>query len=124
MKKMIIACCMLAASTFVVGQSVQERISIKGGTSLWPNFVKEMYNYPTFIDGIVEYKDGQLFKRPMNYNKVLATVQFIENGDTLAIANEQNVKTVSIGTDVFVYRPTCYHSTCGRLRNTEFNQCE
>lgn len=108
MKKMLFVGCMLAASTIMFGQTVQERISIKGGTSLWPNFVKEMYKYPAFVDGVVEYNNGQLFKRPMNYNKILATVQFIENGDTLALANEQNVKTVSIGTDVFVYRPKCY----------------
>jgi hypothetical protein len=67
-----------------------------------------MYLYPSFTNGVVHYKNGQQFKRAMNYNRFLGTVQFIdERKDTLAIANEQAVQVITIGDDRFIYSPLC-----------------
>jgi hypothetical protein len=92
-------------------QTHRDRVYINGGSGLWENFVKEMYLYPSFKEGLVDLKDGRLIRAPLNYNKILATVQFInEKNDTLVIANESAVKLITIGNDLFFYRPQCVQS--------------
>jgi hypothetical protein len=105
-------CFFLLATLFITSkskaQSSTERIYIKGGNEAWENFMKEVYHYPSFENGIVTFKDGKQYKSNLNYNKVIGTIQFIdEKGDTLALSNEEQIKTVSIGTDVFFYTPSC-----------------
>lgn len=108
MKKILAVICLIYISTSISGQSFNERKHINGGIDLWDNFVKEMFQYETFTNGTVVYKNGQRFERPLNYNRILETVQFIDQkGDTLAIANEQAIEHIIIGTDEFSYRPTC-----------------
>lgn len=100
--------CLLFFAGLSNGQSLRERVYIKGGSGAWENLMKEMYLYPAFGEGVVHYKDGQQFRRLMNYNRMLATVQFIdEKNDTLAIANESAVAGIRIGDDVFIYAPNC-----------------
>jgi hypothetical protein len=78
------------------------------------NLMKEMYLYPGFKDGTIEYKNGQLFNRPLNYNTMLGTIQFItEKNDTLAIANEAAVKVIRIGSDEFIYNTACLQLLTG-----------
>jgi hypothetical protein len=90
------------------GQTLRERVMIKGGPEAWENLHKEMYMYPSFRQGVVEYRNGQLFKRPLNFNRMLSTIQFIdERNDTLAIANESAVKSITIDNDVFIFIPEC-----------------
>jgi hypothetical protein len=90
-------------------QKSVERIEIQGGSRAWENFFKEIYRYENFQPGIVQYKNGKQYKGTLNYNKVLGTIQFIdENGDTLAMNNEQDVSAVHIGEDEFYYiLPDC-----------------
>ncbi len=98
----IIICAIASAQTST------QRLYIKGGNSAWDNFMKEIFMYPSFEQGIVEYKNGQRFKSNMNYNKVLGTIQFIdEKGDTLAISDEESISSVNIEDDVFIYAPNC-----------------
>jgi hypothetical protein len=67
-----------------------------------------MYLYPSFEDGTIEYKNGRTFNRPLNYNRLLGTVQFIgDKHDTLVIADETEVKSVKIGGDQFFFEPNC-----------------
>jgi hypothetical protein len=94
------------ASTFA--QTSTERIYIKGGNAAWENFMKEIFLYPSFEPGIVEYKNGQRFKSNMNYNKALGTIQFIdEKGDTLSMRDEESISFINIGGDKFIYAPMC-----------------
>lgn len=97
----------LATTTF--SQKSVEHIEIKGGSSAWENFYKEIYRYPSFMTGIVEYKNGKEFRGNLNYNKVIGTIQFIdEKGDTLAISSEETIKNIRIGDDVFYFvLPDC-----------------
>lgn len=107
-KTFIFSVCLALLSISLSAQTSTQRIYIKGGNSAWENFMKEIYRYNSFEEGIVEYKDGKRYKSSMNYNKVLGTIQFIdEKGDTLSISNEENIKSVSIGSDMFIFQPAC-----------------
>jgi len=88
-------------------QTSTERINIKGGNMAWENFQKELYLYPNFETGIVEYKNGKRSQGKLNYNKALGTIQFIgDKGDTLALLNEETIANVTIGKDEFFYLET------------------
>lgn len=95
-----------------------ERIYVKGGSNRWVELNKVIFLYPTFVNGLVEMKNGQRFTRPLNYNRILATVQFVnERNDTLAIADESAVSQVTIGDDVFIFTPACLRSlTKGKVK--------
>lgn len=70
--------------------------------------MKEIFLYPSFLPGIVEYKNGQRFKSNMNYNKAIGGVEFIdEKGDTLSMANEESISFVNIAGNKFIYAPMC-----------------
>jgi hypothetical protein len=70
--------------------------------------MKEIFLYPSFQPGIVEYKNGQRFKSTMNYNKALGAIEFIdEKGDTLALNNEESISFINISGDKFIYAPMC-----------------
>ena len=85
-----------------------ERVYVNSGADQWENFMKVIFLYPSFKDGMVEFKNGQRFVRPMNYNKLAATVEFItEKNDTMAFADEASVAHIDIGGDVFVFTPVC-----------------
>jgi hypothetical protein len=64
----------------------------------------EIYQYPNFIQGLVVFKDGTSAPGRLNYNRLIAEIQFIDpKGDTLSLANEQMIKTAFIGSDTFYY---------------------
>ena len=85
-----------------------ERIYVNGGADQWENFMQTIYLYPAFKEGMVEFKNGQRFVRPMNYNKLGGLVEFItEKNDTVTFVDETSVGHVNIGGDIFVYAPVC-----------------
>jgi hypothetical protein len=107
-RKYFISTCFVFLSLTTFAQTSTQRVYIKGGTSAWENFMKEIFLYPSFEPGIVEYKNGQRFKSQMNYNKALGTIQFIdEKGDTLSMNNEESIAFINIGNDKFIYAPEC-----------------
>jgi len=88
--------------------SQTERIYVKAGSDQWENFMKVIYLYPSFKEGMVDFKDGKRFVRPMNYNKIAGTVEFIsEKNDTMAFADEASILHVNIGDDIFTFNPLC-----------------
>jgi hypothetical protein len=65
---------------------------------------KEIYQFPQFVQGLVIFRDGIAAPGRLNYNRLIAEIQFIDpKGDTLSLANEQNIKTAFLGTDTFYY---------------------
>lgn len=107
-KNLLFSLCLACLFAQATAQTSTERIYIKGGNSAWENFMNEIYMYSKFEYGIVEYKNGQRFKSNMNYNKALGTVQFIdEKGDTLAMNNEESIRSITIGDDKYIYDPEC-----------------
>ena len=108
MKAKILLPLLLVTFMSSYAQTLKERVQINGGHALWENFMKEMFLYPSFQEGVIYYKNGQVFKRLMNYNRILETLQFIdEKNDTLALANEEMINQVTIGNDLFIYDPMC-----------------
>jgi hypothetical protein len=89
--------------TCCVAQTYTDRTYIKGGNDAWENWMKIVYAYPSFQDGTIQYKSGQVFKRPVNYNKGLGVVEFIdEKNDTLEIKSDV-INAVLVGNDSYVY---------------------
>ena len=65
---------------------------------------REIFQYPQFVQGLVIFKDGTSAPGKLNYNRLIAELQFIDpKGDTLSLANEQTIRTVFIGADTFYY---------------------
>ena len=65
---------------------------------------KQKYQYQQFLPGVIATTSGTLSKGKFNYNLLLGEMHFIQRaGDTLAIANEFNIKQIVIGQDTFYY---------------------
>lgn len=82
--------------TFIVnaGQKVVEAIP-----------VNEIYSHTEFTLGTVQLKDASEAVVKLNYNSVFGEIQYIdpENGDTLSLAEEKNIKFVAIEKDTFYF---------------------
>jgi len=90
-------CCHLSAQN--KKQIVQGNDDINSSI---PDSVK--YKYASFTSGRVMFKDGTIGGSLLNYNLLSGEVQFVSpNGDTLAIANEETIKYIAIGSDTFFY---------------------
>jgi len=60
------------------------------------------YRYPRFTQGQVYFKDGTRSTAHLNYNLFLGEMQFLDaKGDTLSVANEQDIDYVAVATDTF-----------------------
>lgn len=66
--------------------------------------VHDIFLYPQFEQGTVVFKDGTSTAGRLNYNMLLATIQFVDpKGDTLSLANEQLIKHILVVKDTFYY---------------------
>lgn len=66
----------------------------------------EMYEYPQFEQGVVNFKNGKRSAAKLNYNFVHEEILFINaQNDTLTIINPEEVKNVVIGNTQFFYSP-------------------
>lgn len=66
--------------------------------------ITEIFQYPHFVTGKVVFKDGLATEGRLNYNSLIAEVEFIDsNGDTLALANEKTIRHILISKDTFYY---------------------
>jgi hypothetical protein len=64
----------------------------------------EIYHYPQFTNGKVFLRDGAKAVGKMNYNRLYGQMLFINHkGDTLALADEKNIKLIVIDRDTFFY---------------------
>ena len=65
---------------------------------------REIFQYPDFKQGVVIFRDGTSAPGKLNYNRLVAELQFIDpKGDTLSLANEKNILIALIGKDTFYY---------------------
>lgn len=102
--------CFLIFLTFVLfAQTIYAQTSekklVKAGEDINEAFpVSSRYLYPQYTSGSVIAKDGSVANASLNYNLMQGEMQFIgPKGDTLAIANEGEIKYVVINSDSFVY---------------------
>jgi hypothetical protein len=64
----------------------------------------DIYYYPQFTNGKVFLRDGSMALGKMNYNRLYGQMLFINPiGDTLALADEKNIKFIVIDKDTFYY---------------------
>ena len=89
------------------GLSAQDStfVTIKTGQSAKDVLTSsEIYHYPQFTYGKVFLRDGTKAAGKMNYNRLYGQMLFINPiGDTLALADEKNIKFIVIDRDTFHY---------------------
>ena len=66
-----------------------------------PDSVK--YQYPAFVDGHVAFRDNIGTDAMLNYNLLSGEMHFINGRDTLAMANELNIRNITINQDTFYF---------------------
>ncbi len=89
------------------GLSAQDStfVTIKTGQSVKDVLTpSDIYHYPQFTNGKVFLRDGAKATAKMNYNRLYGQMLFINpKGDTLALADEKNIKFIVIERDTFYY---------------------
>src|SRR4030095_15977959 len=80
-------------------------VTVRAGTNIMDVLsAADVFRYPRFTSGKVFYKDGTATEATLNYNYLVNEMHFISpKGDALALANENNIKYISIGNDSFYY---------------------
>ncbi|MDR1054786.1 MAG: hypothetical protein LBL90_02960 [Prevotellaceae bacterium] len=71
--------------------SAQDNIFVVNMNTDLAKVVNNQYLFSRFADGRVLYKNNSMAKAKLNYNVFLNELQFIENGDTLAVANPEDI---------------------------------
>lgn len=95
-------CCFLIASVF--GQT-RNHYKVNPGQKITDAIpASEVYSYPEFTPGKVYLRNNTVSAVKLNYNSVLAEMQFINpKGDTLSVADEKMISIILVGTDTFYY---------------------
>ena len=98
---------LLCLVTFCTGAQAQKQMRVKAGDNITNAIpMADRYRYPQFTTGTVVYRNGVSGAGQLNYNRLLGEMQFIDpKGDTLALADEQNVAYVTIGANRFYVNP-------------------
>lgn len=96
--------CLVASCT---SAQAQKQIRVKAGDNVVNAIpMADRYRYPQFTTGNVVYRNGISGAGQLNYNRLLGEMQFIDpKGDTLALADEQNIAYVTIGSNRFYVNP-------------------
>lgn len=96
---LLLSLCTLGAGG-ALGQT-SETIRVKSGETFPEN---EKYRYAKFTPGFVEYHNGRAPSQALlNYNMLLREMQFLNNRDTMSIADTPAIRRIRIGDDEFVY---------------------
>lgn len=104
MKKMFFSFAALAFTITCFSQTVTDRIYVKGD---WREMMNTIYLYPNFKPGMILFKNGQRFYKPVNFNRFIATIEYLERNDTLLLADENAVNAIIVDNDVFLFTPAC-----------------
>src|SRR6185295_907979 len=80
-------------------------VTIKTGQSVKDVLTPaDIYHYPQFTNAKVFLRDGSKAATKMNYNRLYSQMLFINpKGDTLALADEKNIKFIVIDKDTFYF---------------------
>jgi hypothetical protein len=98
-------------------------VTIKTGQSIKDVLTPaDIYHYSQFTNGKVFLRDGSKAAGKMNYNRLYGQMLFINpKGDTLALADEKNIKFIIIERDTFYYGEGCLRQIAndGAIKLTE-----
>ena len=68
----------------------------------------DRYSYPTFLKGRVYFRNGSIGGSMLNYNKLLASLEFIDpKGDSLLLDQLEEIRYVVIAADTFFMDKIC-----------------
>lgn len=95
----------LSLSVLAVAQNLQ-KITIHPGENLSAqDFNRLVYQYPAFVFGKMHFRNDDSAGGYINYNLFLGAFQFVNNeGDTLVVTDQENIKDVVIGSSKFLYQ--------------------
>lgn len=104
MKTSLLLFFVLIGYTFLTAQD-STLVTIKTGEKVTDVLTPaEIYHYPQFINGKVFLRDGTKGAAKMNYNRLYGQMLFINpKGDTLALADEKNIKFIVFDQDTFYF---------------------
>ena len=105
MKTTIILSILFGCFLLTLQAQETKSIRVKADTDLkYAIPVVERYRYPQFKNGTVSFFNASPATAKLNYNFQLGEVQFLNlTGDTLSLANEQTIKQIQIGDNIFYY---------------------
>lgn len=108
MKTVIILSAILGCLTANLQAQNPNSIRVKADTDLkYAIPVAERYRYPQFKEGTVSFFNNAPATAKLNYNFQLGEIQFLApTRDTLSLANEQTIKEIQIGDNLFYYDVT------------------
>ncbi|MEI9946128.1 MAG: hypothetical protein WDN26_18135 [Chitinophagaceae bacterium] len=103
--KLFFLFCSILLSAVCSAQQNAGTYTIKAGENIFDVIPsKEIFQYPDFIQGTVVFKNGTATGGKLNYNSLIAAIQFIDaKGDTLSLANEETVNYIQVSRDTFYY---------------------
>lgn len=96
-------CCFFS---FIHGLSAQQSdaITVKAGSRIQDCMsFHQRYQYPGFVDGKVFFKNGAYADAKLNYNFLPGDMEFIKSGDTLSIADADEILMVAVANDTFFF---------------------
>src|SRR5687768_12280985 len=95
-KALIITCTFILSLSFLYAQKT-ETLKISG--SDYADFLaKNEYKYPVYTKAQIAFKNGVMASARINYNNFKQSMKYIgENGDTLEIANPEDISYIAIG---------------------------
>jgi hypothetical protein len=108
MKKTICFLFALFICTLVASSQTTETIKITGAE--YPDFIaKTQYKYPEYTRAKISLKSGEIASARINYNNFLHMMKYIdEKGDTLEIANADDINYIAVGVDTIFYDKVYY----------------
>lgn len=103
MKIIFFSCYLLACVTHFACAQQNKTFKINPGDKLtWVIPFNDIYQYPAFMQGAVFFNNKPGGGGLLNYSHLSQEMFFIDNnGDTLALAQPQEIDSVLIGNDVF-----------------------
>ena len=92
---------LLMFQTQSINAQTFQKKSLKAGQN-WSDYIT--YLFPSFNEGVVNFKAGGTSKSKMNFNMLFCQLQFIStNGDTLLLANPETIESVKLNDRIFYY---------------------
>lgn len=108
MKKTICFLGALFICTIFAFSQTTETIKISGVE--YPQFLaKNQYKYPEYVRARISLKSGDMASARINYNNFLNIMKYIdEKGDTVEIANANDINYMAVGIDTIFYDKQYY----------------
>lgn len=107
-KALIITCTLILSLSFLYAQKTE---TMKVSGSDYPDFLaKNEYKYPVYTKAQIAFKNGVMASARINYNNFKQSMKYIgEKGDTLEIANPEDINYIAIGADSLFYHEGAYY---------------